>query len=188
MDNTVEFVCNGQYEHLDLLKKEKQIRKAVTYVNESSNHLDYMTLFIKLVKSRFCSYLSAKKGYEVKRINKSTSLFIKEMEVLAYELCKLTLCDVYTKRYLKSYLAASLTIVSFEILVDKAIARKLECIDKDMKLDLKHLTEIHKVLQGVFVEYFGYDKYVLFQHMGQFLFDRYRCMYYQHSGVLLQEK
>ena len=188
MDNTVEFVCNGQYEHLDLLKKEKQIRKAVTYVNESSNHLDYMTLFIKLVKSRFCSYLSAKKGYAVKRINKSTSLFIKEMEVLAYELCKLTLCDVYTKRYLKSYLAAALTIVSFEILVDKAIARKLECIDKDMKLDLKHLTEIHKVLQGVFVEYFGYDKYVLFQHMGQFLFDRYRCMYYQHSGVLLQEK
>ena len=73
---------------------------------------------MKLVKLEFFRHLSLKRGYLVSRVLKSTNDFFKEVEILTYEFCKLALCDGYTKRYLKSYVAASLMIAAFEIHVD----------------------------------------------------------------------
>ena len=50
---------------------------------------------------------------------------MKELEILSYEMCKLTMCDVYLKRYLKSYVSVAIIISAFEIMVDQIIEGKI---------------------------------------------------------------
>jgi len=42
-----------------------------------------------------------------------------ELEVLSFEFSKFIMIDAMSKRYLRSYLAASILIISFEILLDR---------------------------------------------------------------------
>ena len=78
-----------------------------------------------------------------------------ELEIISYELCKLSLADVYLKRYLRSYVAASFIIGAFELLIDGLEAT-------GAKIDLNHVAEYHRIIQSVLSKLFGYDKYVMF--------------------------
>jgi hypothetical protein len=104
------------------------------------------------------------------------------MEILSYEFCKLTICDPYLKRYLKSYVAAALVIISFEIMVDQVI----EDTEHKLKVDLSHIQALHKIMQKVFSKLFGYNKYLFCQLLGNMLMNRFRCFFFQYSGILLQ--
>lgn len=44
--------------------------------------------------------------------------------MLSYELVKMALADGYLSRYLRSYVATSITLISFEILLDAFIQTK----------------------------------------------------------------
>lgn len=106
------------------------------------------------------------------------------METLAYDFCKLALCDGYTKRYLKSYVASSLLITAFEMHID-LILRDAE---NKLRYDTNQVAVIGRILEKVFSKYFGYNKYVFFQFIGKFLVNRFRCFFYQYSGILTQQK
>jgi hypothetical protein len=86
---------------------------------------------MKITRSEFCESLNEKKGYQTDKIVCSTVEFLKEMEILIYEICKLALSDCFLRRYLKSYVSAAIVIASFEIMIDK--------IEYSMKIDIDHI-------------------------------------------------
>jgi predicted nucleic acid-binding protein len=83
-----------------------------------SNYLDFINLFIKLAKVEFCKYVEKKKQYKTKRILKSTIKFWNDLEILTYELSKLALVDGFLKRYMKSYISASLICLALDNFAD----------------------------------------------------------------------
>lgn len=114
-------MCFSKYTKLQILKKEASLRKLLGYNNEMSNYLDYILLFIKLAKVDFCKYLESKKKYKTKKIMKSTVRFFNDLEVLSYELSKLALVDGFLKRYMKSYVSASILCIALDIFADLII-------------------------------------------------------------------
>ena len=52
MRTCVKTICYNKYSKQDFLEKEKEIRKAVNYENEASTCLDFILLYMKLVKVR----------------------------------------------------------------------------------------------------------------------------------------
>jgi hypothetical protein len=131
-------MCYGKFTELQFLTKEYEMRKNCRYQNETANFLDFISLFMKITRSEFCESLNDRKGYKTDKIVNSTVEFLKEMETLIYEICKLALSDCFVKRYLKSYVSAAIVIASFEILVDK--------IDQSMKIDMEHIRIIYQIL------------------------------------------
>jgi hypothetical protein len=83
-----------------------------------SNYLDFILLFVKIAKVEFCKYLENKKKYKTKKIMKSTVRFFNELEILSYELSKLALVDGFLKRYMKSYVSASILCMALDIYAD----------------------------------------------------------------------
>ena len=131
-------MCYGKFTKNQFLAKEYEIRRNCCYQNEAANYLDFISLFMKITRSEFCESLNDKKGYKTDKIVCSTVEFLKEMETLIYEICKLALSDCYLKRYLKSYVSAAIVIGSFEILIDK--------VDQRMKIDVIHIQMINQIL------------------------------------------
>jgi len=158
LQNAIDNMCYSKFSTQEFLEKEHDIRKVCGYVNELPNHLDYASFFMKLVKLEFFHHLREKRGYQISKVLKSTNDFFKEFETLTYEFCKLALCDGYTKRYLKSYVASSLMIAAFEIQVDLIMRDTTH----KLKYDTNHVTVIERILEKVFSKYFGYNKYVFF--------------------------
>ena len=151
------------------------MRKVSGYVTELPNHIDYISLFIKVIKLEFIYHLRDKKGYyNVTRIQKSTNDFFKEVQTLCFELCKIALVDGYTKRYLKSYIAASILLAVFEIEIDLM----LKDTTHNLKYDYTQIIAISKIFEKVLSKYFGYNKYVFFQFIGKFLVNRFKCFFY----------
>ena len=83
-----------------------------------SNYLDFILLFVKLAKVEFCKYLENKKKYKTKKIMKSTVRFFNDLEILSYELSKLALVDGFLKKYMKSYISASILCMALDNLAD----------------------------------------------------------------------
>ena len=77
------------------------------------------------------------------------------------------MADCMTKRYLKSYLAASVVLISFEKLLCKILEGEIHG-----KFDLKHIKSVFTNLQEVITDFYGYNKFVMFQVLGKFLFSR----------------
>ena len=111
------------------------MRLLCNYENESTNLLDFSSLYIKIIKYKFCEYQDAEKQYKTMKISKSTINYIRELEILSYEFSKIVLADGMTKRYLTSYLSASLLLAAESILLD----RVLEDRNHDMNVDLTHV-------------------------------------------------
>ena len=97
---------------------------------------------------------------------------------MTYDLAKVALCDAFLKRYLKSYLAASILVKSLEVLVDEVQA---DC-SHSFKYDLNHIVTIHKIMQKMLTKFFGYKKFVYFQSMGKYLFNRFKCFQWKFDG------
>jgi hypothetical protein len=57
-------------------------------------------------------------------ISIQTIQYFNEWEMLTYELTKLALVDVFLKRYLSPYVASSILLISFEILIDCLLKSK----------------------------------------------------------------
>ena len=93
---------------------------------------------------------------------------------------KIAVADVFLKRYLKPYVAAAILLQSFEILVDQI----LNDYEHKLKFDLDHITAIHKILEQTLTKYFGYKNYVFFQVMGKYLFNRFKCIFWQFGPKL----
>jgi hypothetical protein len=146
--------------------------------------IDFAQLYIKMIKYEFWKYLKQYKGYEPTKICKGTARFLKELEIISYELCKISLADVYVKRYLPSYVGAAFIITAFEVLVEDIMKAE----GSATALDLNHVVEYHRIIQNLFTKLFGYDKFVMFQFFSKFLFHRFQCFFYQHSGILMQQK
>tara|TARA_B110000285_G_C15004507_1_gene553123 strand:+ start:280 stop:711 length:432 start_codon:yes stop_codon:yes gene_type:complete len=142
--------------------------------------MDFASLFLKIMKSELSDHLSETKGYKATRISAVTIRFFKEVDMLSYEFCKLALCDPFVKRYLKSYVAASIVICSFEIMVDEVQNDH----SKAYKIDISHIQAIYSVMQKLFSRLFGYNKYVFCQFLGKALINRYKVFFYQYSGIL----
>ena len=181
LQNAIEHMCYGKYSQEQFLRVERGVRLTSGYINEISNHLDFASLFLKIIKSDLCDYLSEKKGYSNTRISAVTVRFFKEIDMLSYEFCKLALCDPFTKRYLKSYVAAAIVIQSFEIMVDLV----QNDLSKSFKIDITHIQAIYSIMQKMFSRLFGYNKFVFFQFLGKFLVNRFRVFFYQYSGLLI---
>lgn len=158
-------MCYGKFSEIHFLTKEYEIRLICGYQNEGANYLDFISLFMKVIRSNFCDEIHKIKGYQSDKIVSSTIYFLREMEILVYEFSKLALSDCYLKRYLHSYVSGSIIILSFELLLEK--------VDQTMKLDLKHICLIHEIIQTLFSRYFGYNKYVFLQTLGKFIWQRF---------------
>lgn len=53
------------------------------------------------------------------RIMKSIVKLLNDIEVLAYDFIKLAMVDGYFRRYLKSYVATAILLLSFELTIDR---------------------------------------------------------------------
>jgi len=159
----------GKYTVQELLLKEQELRKIVSYKNESSNYLDYVQLLLKCLKLAFIEYLSQQKGYRATQILKSTARLFEEMDELSYELSKLALVDGFLRRYMKCYVACSLFILTLDIIIGNILNDKLN----KNRYDLDHVGAMHKLLSTMIGKLFGFNKYVLFQFMGEFLKKRF---------------
>ena len=113
-------MCYSKYTTEQVLEKEAAIRVNTGYVNEYSNIVEFMSLYFKQIRYEFLSHLHDSKGYAPTKIIHPTVEFLKHLEILTYEFCRLSLIDVYCRRYLKSYLAASFLVMSFQLLIDLA--------------------------------------------------------------------
>lgn len=91
-------------------------------------------------------------------IIKSTVTFFNELEVLVYDFCKLALVDGFLKRYLKSYVAAAIVLLSFDTMMTKV----LDVNQKTAKFDNTHLVRAYQCLNKVITNYFGFNKFVFF--------------------------
>lgn len=57
LQNAIENMCYSKFSMVEFLQKEHDIRQVCGYVNELPNHIDYTSLFMKLVKLEFYNYL-----------------------------------------------------------------------------------------------------------------------------------
>lgn len=158
LQTVLESMCYHKFTHSQLIEKESAIRQSCDYVAESTSMIDFTQLYIKMIKYEFWKYLKQYKGYEPTKICKGTARFLKELEIISYELCKISLADVYVKRYLPSYVGAAFIITAFEVLVEDVM--KVE--GNATVLDLNHVVEYHRIIQNLFTKLFGYDKFVMF--------------------------
>ena len=53
LQNATESMCYSKFSAMQFLQKEHEIRKVCGYVNELPNHLDFMALFMRLIKLEF---------------------------------------------------------------------------------------------------------------------------------------
>ena len=51
LQNAIEHMCYGKYSQDQFLEKERDIRLTSQYINEVSNHMDFASLFLKIIKS-----------------------------------------------------------------------------------------------------------------------------------------
>lgn len=82
-----------------------------------------------------------------------------ELEVFCYELSKFMMLDAMMQRYLKSYLAASMLLVSFDTLID--LIQDYNFLTSQ-KFDINHINKLYEILRDFLTECFGYKKYVTF--------------------------
>ena len=89
---------------------------------------------------------------------KSTVKFWNNLEILTYELSKLALVDGYLKRYMKSYVSASLICLALENFADLI----KQDSHNDPKYDLEEIKQIYIIFSEIFTKYYGYNKTVFF--------------------------
>ena len=128
-------MCYNKFSIDDFLKKEREIRLYCNYENESTNLIDFTSLYIKIIKCKFCEYQDTEKKYTTMKVSKSTINYIRELEILSYEFSKIVLADGMTKRYLTSYMSASVLLAAESILLNKVIEDR----NHDMNVDLTHV-------------------------------------------------
>lgn len=135
LPNVIESMCYNKFTCEEFLQKERDIRHYCNYENESANLIDFTSLFIKEIKYKFCEYQDKEKKYRTMKISKSTIDFVRELEILSYEFSKIVLADGMTKRYLTSYLSASVLLAAESILLGKVVDDK----NHKMVVDLTHV-------------------------------------------------
>ena len=81
-----------------------------------------------------------------------------------YDLCKIALVDGYLKRYLKSYIGATILLLAFDKLLDKVLS---ETKGKDRpKFDHLHLERAYESISKVITKFFGFNKFIFLQIFG----------------------
>ena len=63
LQNAIEHMCYNKFTEQQFLNKEHEIRGSTDYKNESANYLDFLALFMKIIRSEFCSEIAKQKGY-----------------------------------------------------------------------------------------------------------------------------
>ena len=84
------------------------------------------------------------KGYVTDKIPQTTVDFLKDLEILCYDLCKLAQADTFLRnRYLKAYVAGGILLRAFEAFLDMV----LNDYEHKLKYDLSHIAGLHKCFQ-----------------------------------------
>lgn len=183
LQNVAENMCYSKYSNEELLQKEKEVRSLNGDISEQLSVCDFINHFLRVVKYRFCEVQADKLGKLPTKIIKPTFDFMLELEVLCFELSKFMLLDPMMQRYLKSYVAASVLIGAFEILVDLMQDYNFFTLNK---FDINHINTLYEQTRDFLTDCFGYKKWVSFQVFSKFIFQRLKCLYYQHSGIVVQ--
>ncbi len=99
-------LCFNKFAKGQFLKKESDIRKAVLYENEAPTVLDFLMLYLRLIK------LSVQKQMECLQ---ETVQFFTDITTIVYDLSKSITIDATLYKYKPSVLAACLMFVSYQI-------------------------------------------------------------------------
>lgn len=99
-------LCFNKFTKGQFLKKESDIRKAVYYENEAPTVLDFLMLYLRLIK------LSVQKQMDCLS---ETVQFFTDITTIVYDLSKSIAIDATLFKYKPSVLAACLLFISFQV-------------------------------------------------------------------------
>ena len=108
MRSCVKTICYNKYSKQDFLAKEKEIRKAVNYENEAPTCLDFILLYMRLIKMKLQHQAQTSHNLMFQ-----ISEFIQEACTIASDYFKSITIDASLLKYRPSILAAVCVNIGF---------------------------------------------------------------------------
>ena len=102
----VQTLCFNKYSKMQFLDKEALIRRACQYENEAPSCLDFIMLYIRLLKVQ----LQAK----IHSTNHSCE-FLLDVQTIAYDICKSLTLDASLMKYKPNVLASCTIFLGFQL-------------------------------------------------------------------------
>ena len=99
-------LCYNKYSKVDFLKKEAEIRLAINYEVEAPTGLDFIMLYVRLIKMEF---------QKAADCLTCTSQFLFDMQTIAYDYFKSITIDASMLKYRPSVIAAACICLGFQI-------------------------------------------------------------------------
>lgn len=96
LQNAIETMCYNKFKHVQFVAKEKEIRKCCQLIPDKVSTFSFVNHFIRVIKYEFCKYQQERHGKFPTKVIKPTHEFMKELEVLCYELTKFMMADCMT--------------------------------------------------------------------------------------------
>lgn len=128
-------LCFNKFAKSQFLQKESDLRKATQYENEAPSVLDFLMLYLHLIK------LSVQKQIECL---KETVQFFNDITTIVYDFSKSIAIDATLFKYKPSVLAASVIFISFQL---QFLTLIRHC---NLNLSNKHMRELVSQISGVF--------------------------------------
>ena len=106
LDACVTDLCFEKYSRADFLKKENQIRLATDYENEAPLIIDFVMLYLRLLRKELQQSLDCLPG---------TSQFLLEVQTTAYDLTKSFVIDASVLHHRPSIVGAAAVFLGFQL-------------------------------------------------------------------------
>jgi hypothetical protein len=86
------------------VQKEQDIRKMIEYENEMPTQLDFLILYLRMIKWKTVSSID---------VTEKTSNFLLDLQTISYDICKGIIVDATCLKYKPSILAAGQIYIAF---------------------------------------------------------------------------
>ena len=115
LDSCVKDLCFRKYSRADFLEKESAIRLATNYENEAPLIVDFVMLYLRLLRKELQTSLDCLPG---------TSSFLFEVQTTAYDLTKSFVIDASVLHYRPSVVGAAAIFLGFQLHFDWLLQKK----------------------------------------------------------------
>ena len=115
-------LCYHKYSKADFLRREAQIRLAINYEVEAPTGLDFIMLYVRMIKMEF---------QQVTDCLTSTSQFFFDVNTIAYDFFKSLIIDASMLKYRPSVIAAACICLGFQLQFDLQMKGKRSRLELD---------------------------------------------------------
>lgn len=145
----VETLCYNKFSRSQFLDKEVKIRKVAAYENESPCPLDYVMIFVRMLKIQVVDTLE----YSDATVN-----FLVEIQTIAYDVAKSTLIDASMLKYPPSLLGMAMIIIGFQLEFETGVRRNIYSLDKPEGVEqVAQICQCFRLLIEIFEREIGID-------------------------------